>query len=232
MDYKLKRQLKRLSNKQIVDDIKKYLKSPHEFYSIKVPEIKILAKRLHEEYSLNDFYKIFNKLWKSGYHEEMYLAIHTLELYKENFDMDTWKFLKLKLKDLKSWDQIDSIAVNVLGPMLLEHPKLEKEVLKLSKNKNFWLRRLAIISTLPLIKKGRIKLTLDLAYIYLSDKEENIHKATGWILNEAGKEKPEIIKNFILKNIDMPLVMFNYATEDMKDLRKIQNLKKLEKDKF
>ena len=61
-------------------------------------EIRTLAKRLHEEHSLKEFYSIFNKLWKSGYHEEMSLALYTLQLYENGFDLKTWKFLKPKLK--------------------------------------------------------------------------------------------------------------------------------------
>jgi 3-methyladenine DNA glycosylase AlkD len=232
MDFKIKRRLKRLNNKQIAEDIKQYLKSPHEFYEVRIPEMKVLAKRLHEEYSLKDFYKVFNKLWKSGRHEEISLAIYAFQLYQDRFDMDTWKFLKPKLKDMKSWDQIDNVSIHIIGPMLIEYPQLEKEILKLSKVKNFWLKRLAIISTLPSLKKGRYKLTLALASHYLYEKEEHIQKATGWILNEIGKEKPELIKRFILKNMNMPDIMFEYATENMKELRRIRNLKKLEKDDF
>jgi len=232
MGHKLKRQLKRLGNKQFAENIKKYIKSPHEFYGINVPEIRTLAKRLHQEDNLNNFYKVFNKLWNSSYHEEMSLAIYTLQLYKDEFDLGTWKFLKPKLKDLKTWDQIDSIGTNVIGLILLNYPKLENEILKLSKSRNFWLRRLAIVSTLPLIKKGKIKLTMRLATDYLDDDEDYIKKATGWMLREVGKQKPEILKKFILKNINMNPTTFNYATEHMKDLRKIRKLKKLKKNKF
>ena len=230
--YKLKRQLKKLSNKQFSEDIKKYIKSPYEFYGLRVPELKTLAKRLHEEHNIRDFYKVFNKLWKSGYHEEMSLAIHTLQLYREEFTLMTWKFLKTKFSDMKSWDLIDSVGTNIVGYILLQYPKLEKEIIKLSKSKNMWMRRLAIVSTLPLIKKGNIKLTMKLAENYIYDKEDYIQRATGWMLREAGKQKPEQVKKFILKHIHMPSTTFSYATEkDLKDLRKVRRLKKLGEDK-
>lgn len=232
MDYKIKKQLKKLTNKQFAEDIKRYLKSPYEFYGIKVPEIRTLAKKLHEQHTLKEFYKIFNRLWKSNYHEEMSLAIYTLQLYKEEFDLKTWKFLKPKLKDMKSWDQIDSIGINVIGEIFLKYLMLKKEIIKLSNSKIFWFRRLAIVSTLPLIKKGKIQFSLDLVEKYLSDKEIYVQKATGWILREAGKQKPNIVKKFILKNITMPPIIFSYATEHMKDLRKLRKIKKLKNNKF
>src|SRR4030042_3792215 len=203
MTYTLKRQLKILSNQQFAEDIKRYIKSPYEFYGIRVPEIRILAKKLYEEHSLKEFYNIFNKLWKSGYHEEMSLALYTLQLYEKDFDLTTFQFLKPKLKDIKSWDQIDAISTFIIGKILLKYPGFEKEILRLSKSKDFWVRRIAIVSTLPRIKKGDIKLTIDLAEKYIKDKEPYIQKATGWMLREAGKQKPEVVKRFILKHINM-----------------------------
>jgi len=231
MTYKIRKQLKRLSNKQFAEDIKIYLKSSHEFYGIKVPELRVLAKRLHEEYELRDFYKVFNRLWRSSYHEEVSLAIYTLQLYRKEFDLGTWRFLKPKLKDLRSWDQVDSVSTSIIGEILLRYPQLSKEILKLAKSKNMWMRRIAIVSTLPLIKKGEIELTMKLVNMYVNDTGPYIQKATGWMLREVGNKKPEIAKRFILKHVHMPSITFSYATEHMTELRKMRKLKKLEGDK-
>src|SRR3989344_9001716 len=196
MEHSLKRELKKLGNKQFAEDIKKYIKSPYEFYGIRVPEIRILAKRLYEEHSLKEFYNIFNRLWKSGYHEEMSLALYTLQLYEKDFDINTFYFLKPKLNDIKSWDQIDAVSSSIIGKILLKDSRLEKELIKLSKSNNFWMRRIAIVSTLPKIKTGDIGLTMKLAEDYIKDTEPYIQKATGWMLREAGKQKPEVVKRF------------------------------------
>jgi len=227
----IKKQLKKLSDKQFASDIKRYIKSPYEFYGVRVPEIRIMAKRLHEEHNLKEFYEIFDRLWGSGYHEEMSLALYSLQLYEEEFDMKTWKFLKPRLKEIQTWDQIDAVSTFIIGKILLVYPKLEKELLKLSKNENFWQRRIAIVSTLPRIKTGDIELTMKLAEDYINDTEPYIQKATGWMLREAGKKEPEIVKKFILKHIHMPSIAFSYATEQMIDLRKVRRFKKLKKTK-
>ncbi len=230
MAFEVKKQLKKLSDKHFAENIKRYLKSPYEFYGIHVPEIRIMAKHLYEEHELKDFYRVFNRLWNSGYHEEMSLALYTLQLYEKEFDIKTWKFLKPKLDNIKSWDQIDAVSSSIIGKILLKDPKLEKEILKLPKSKNFWMRRIAIVSTLPRIKNGDIRLTMKLAEDYINDKEPYIQKATGWMLREAGKQNPEVVKRFILKNMNMPPITFSYATEKMKELRKLKKIKKLKDD--
>ena len=227
MVYKSRKQLQRLSNKQIFEDVKKYIKSSHTFYETRVPELKVLAKRLHEEYDLKKFYRVFNKLWNSGYHEEKSLAIHTLQLYKDNFDLETWKFLKQKLKDIKSWDKLDSVSINITGEILIKNRSLEKDIFAMTNSKNIWLKRMGIMSTIPLIKINDTEFPLKIIKNCLYSKEEPVQNAIGKILKEISEKKPAIVKSFILKNIHMPITTFNIATENMKELRRLRNIKPL-----
>jgi 3-methyladenine DNA glycosylase AlkD len=231
MTYKLKRQLKRLSNKQFVEDIKEYIRSPYEFYGKKVPEMKTLARRLHEEHNLKEFYKVFNKLWGSGNPSESSLAIYTLQLYHEEFSLDTWKFIKAKLKDVKSWDSSDIIGRKIVGPLVLKYPKLKKEIIKLSKGKNQWIKRICIQSTFESALTKDIEYSFSMLLDCLNDNDENIKVAIGTILRDLSREKNEDVKRFILKHIDMPLLTFNIATERMRYLRKVRKVKKLSSDK-
>lgn len=223
---KSKKQLKRLSDKQLFEDVKKYIKSSHSFYETKVPELKVLANRLHEEHSLEDFYKIFDKLWNSVHSRETSLGIYTLQLYKDDFDLKTWKFLKFKLKEIRSSDKIDGIGPSVVGEIIIKYPRLEKEILNFSRGKNIWLKRLSIVSMAPLIKKNDFRLAFKIIEINLHDKSEFMQKAVGLVLNEIGKQKPEVLRKFILKNTNMPPVTFFHATENLKELRRLRELKK------
>tara|TARA_Y100000310_G_C20522984_1_gene734622 strand:- start:81 stop:803 length:723 start_codon:yes stop_codon:yes gene_type:complete len=227
MAHVLKKQLKTLKGKEFVEDITKYIKSPHEFYGSKVPELRTMAKHLHEENSLTEFYKIFDNLWKSGYNDKISLAINTLKLYEDEFDLRTWKFIKIKLKDIKSWDQIDAIAKGIVGVILVKDPRLEKEIVSMAKGSDLWMKRMAIVSTIPLIEKKNYSLAMKFTDLYLNYKDENIQKAVGIILRELGKQKPEQTKRFILKNRDMPKPAFYIATENMLELRKLQGLEGL-----
>jgi 3-methyladenine DNA glycosylase AlkD len=228
MTYKLKRQLKRLSNKEFASDIKKYIKSSHEFYEIRMPELKMMAKRLHEEYELNDFYKVFNRLWNSLFQEERTLAIYTLQLYKENFDLETWKFLKGKLAGIKSWDMIDNISENIIGYILLKNKIIRDEIITYGLGDNIWHKRMALISTIPLIKNNDTKIAIFLSKKNINESNEQIQKAIGIVLKEIGEKDPEKLKSFILKNIHMPEKTFDIATINMKELRNIRNIKSLE----
>lgn len=229
MVYRTAKQLKRLGDKQLFEDIKKYIKSSHSFYETRVPELKVLAKKLHEEYNMKEFYGVFNKFWISRSARQMSLAIYALQMYKEDFDLITWKFIKQKLKEIKSWDKIDSIALNIIGEILLKNPEIGREIIKFARGKNIWLKRAAIISTIPLVKERDFRLALEIVNEHLYDKVEYIQKALGLVLKEIGGQKPEILKRFIKDNINMPVTTFFTATENHKELRNLRELNKEDK---
>ena len=47
---------------------------------------------------------------------------------------------------------------------------------------------------------NEFNLTLKIAKIYLSDSEDLIHKATGWMLREIGKRNEKVLLSFMNKN--------------------------------
>ncbi|MEM0465943.1 MAG: DNA alkylation repair protein [Candidatus Pacearchaeota archaeon] len=221
----LKKRLKKLNDKELKEDIKKFIKSSHEFYSSRVPELKILANKLHEEHKLKDFYKIFDKFWASEEPREISLAIYTLQLYKDEFDINTWRFIKSKIKNLKSFDKIDALSKNIISEILIKLPQVQDEIISYSKSSNIWLKRCAIMSTISLVKKGDNKLALKIIENNKNTKNETLQKANGYVLREIGKNNPELLKKFISKNIDMPLITFSIATENFKDLRRLREKK-------
>ena len=61
-----------------------------------------------------------------------------------------------------------------------------------------------------------------LAEKLIYDENTYVQKGAGWMLREAGKKNRTMIRDFILMHIDMKPVVFSYATEKMKELRKIR----------
>ena len=231
MTLETKRPLKKLNNKNFAEHIKLYLKSSYQFYGTLVPEINVLAKKLHEEHNLKQFYKIFNKLWESGSYEETSLALYTLELYEKDFDFSTWKFIKPKLKNIKSRDQIEAIATKVIGKIIQKYPRLEKEIIKLNKRKDLVMKQLTLMSSIPKIKDNDLRLGMTLIKNNLYDEDTKVQEIVGELLNEASKVNKERVKKFILKNKNMPEKTFLKATENMKDLRQIRRKKMKAKKK-
>ena len=73
---------------------------------------------------------------------------------------------------------------------------------------------MAIVGTLSFIKSGETRLTFQYAQNLLDDREDLMHKATGWMLREAGKKDPQGLRRFIKEfGKRMPRTMLRYAIE-------------------
>lgn len=225
----IRKQLQEKANSSYAENSKRYLKSPYSFYGIRVPKLREIAKQ-YKNLELYDVYSLFDELWRSKNHEEMSLGIFILQSYRKKYDLETWNFLIQRVEKAQTWDHIDYIASSILGYILLNDISLNSEIKKMSESKNPWLRRAAIVSTFPLIKKGKIDLTFLLAEKLIYDENIYVQKGAGWMLREAGKKERLATKDFILQHLDMKTSAFSYATEKMKELRKIKKEKEGNKE--
>ncbi len=217
--------LKKVSHPEKVEFIKKYMKSPYEFYGIRTPDSRSIAKD-YRNLGMHELYNLFDELWNSGNHEEMSIAIHILQQYKKQFSVETWKFLKERLNRAVTWDHIDYLATDIFAEILKNNLYLTSEIKELADSRNPWERRLAVESTFKIIKQNKIELTLRLAEKLVYDSNEYVQKGVGWMLREAGKKDRLSVREFIMNHLDMKPIAFSYATEKMTELRKIRKEKK------
>ncbi|KAJ3163355.1 hypothetical protein HDU88_006304 [Geranomyces variabilis] len=124
---------------------------------------------------------------------------------------------------LNNWDLVDSTADKILGVYLYDHAEIKTgaeeigsyDVLtRLARAPSLWERRIAIIATFHFIRMGATAETLRVAALLLSDTEDLIHKAVGWMLREAHKRDAQAVDDFLVMHArDMPRTMLRYTLE-------------------
>lgn len=115
-------------------------------------------------------------------------------------------------RNANNWDLVDASAPYIVG----EHLKARtRRVLDcLAASDNVWERRIAIVSTLTLIRGGDLNDTFRIAERLLSDEHDLIHKAVGWMLRETGKVSPNNLRKFLKRNYKrLPRTALRYAIE-------------------
>ena len=173
-----------------------------------VPDTRKVANN-HNDVS----WEVLEALLESEWHECRLCALVILvNRFKKQPD-ETLSFYLDHTKGVNNWDLVDLSAPYILGAYLVD--KSDREILYiLSASKNMWEQRIAIVSTLMLIRNGQFADTMKLAEGYLNIKHELMQKATGWMLREVGKRDVGLLTEFLERyKAVMPRTMLRYAIE-------------------
>lgn len=155
-------------------------------------------------------------LMKSPVHEERSLAHAVLRRRFHRGDAreqgGIFKFYLKNRTGIRSWDGVDDSAPYLVGAYLLDRDK--SLLVELTRSGRVWDRRIAIVATWWFIRHGHTATTFRIARLLLRDSEDLIHKATGWMLREAGKRDRPALKRFLAAHCSsMPRTMLRYAIE-------------------
>lgn len=181
------------------------------FLGIRVPVIRRLAKQ-NRALPLSSV-KI---LLRSRYHEQRALALCIMVLQAERADDTVRKALYDvylgNTRHINNWDLVDVSAPQIVGRYLRDRSRAPLD--RLAASTSLWERRIAILATFDFIRRGEFADTLRIAEKLLADREDLIHKATGWLLREVGK-RDRAAEEVFLKNHcrTMPRTMLRYAIE-------------------
>jgi 3-methyladenine DNA glycosylase AlkD len=116
---------------------------------------------------------------------------------------------------LDNWAFVDGFCGEILSPLLKRHPEIEEALRSWSRSESLWLRRAALVTLVPFARRGDLLDTAyDLAREHFVDSEDLIHKATGWLLREAGKTDMPRLKRFLVRHGPaIPRTALRYAIE-------------------
>ena len=175
---------------------------------VTVPETRKVAKA-HKEAS----YELIEALLESEWHECRLCALLILiEKYKKDPEAAV-KFYLTHMKGINNWDLVDLSAPYILGDYLVKHQD-HSVLYTLAQSPVMWEQRIAVVSTLMLIRHGQFADTIELAEIFLGTKHDLMQKAVGWMLREVGKRDKSLLVSFLnTYKGKMPRTTLRYAIE-------------------
>ena len=178
------------------------------FLGVIVPNTRKVAKN-HKDSP----YIVVEMLLESEWHECRLCALLMLiEKYRKEPD-EAVHFYLTHTKGINNWDLVDLSAPYILGDFLKD--KTDRNVLyDLAGSSVMWERRIAVVSTLMLIRHGQFDDTIRLAESLIDSKHDLMQKSIGWMLREVGKRDKGLLVQFIEKHKhEMPRTMLRYAIE-------------------
>lgn len=186
-----------------------------KFIGVEVPKQRKIAKT-YKDLPLEELAKLLG----DDFHEARLTALLILtERYQKSKKSDEKArladFYLSQLHRVNNWDLVDSTAYKILGAEMVRTG--DTSVLaELVSSKELWRERVAVMSTLALIKRKDFEPTLKLCKQFLTHQHDLIHKATGWMLREIGKINKDTLELFLARHgKKMPRTMLRYAIEKL-----------------
>jgi len=181
------------------------------FIGVNAPTLRMIAKKF-SDLALCEIQMLIN----SPINEERFLALIILvSQYQKADDQikdELYQFYLSNLKQVNNWNLVDLSAHLIIGAHLFKRDRAL--LFKLAQSDIMWERRIAIVSTLYFIRQNDLQCTFKLAEILLNDSHDLIHKATGWMLREAGKKDQSMLVAFLDHFASvMPRTCLRYAIE-------------------
>jgi len=193
------------------------------FIGVRVPNLRKLVKE-YQDITIKEVMQLL----KSSIHEERLFALLILvSKYSKGNETLKKRIYELYLQNTKfinSWDLVDGSAQHIVGAFLMD--KSKEPIYRLAKSNSLWERRIAILSTLHFIKHDNYSETLKISKILLTDEQDLIHKAVGWMLREIGKRHISTEEMFLKKYYKrMPRTMLRYAIEKFPESKRKKYLR-------
>ena len=192
---------------------------------VKMGQLFELAKK-YSEMPVSEI----EKLLESDIHEVRAGAVSIMDKAsrdKKTTEQRRKEFFDLYMKRhdrINNWDLVDLGCLHMTGSYLYDKPR--KMLYKLAKSKNIWERRTAILSTCYFIRQNELDDTYKISGMLLKDKEDLIHKATGWMLRFAGDKDPKRLLKFLDTHAEtIPRVLLRNCIEKMSQKQREHYLK-------
>ena len=183
-----------------------------KFIGLRVPVLRETVKQYRDKLSLEEIVEILHSEW----HEIRLFALFAMvDFYKHTSEKNKKRTVTAYLKNkqyINNWDLVDSSAYQIVGAW--HHNKDRTTVDKLVTARRLWSRRIAMMSTFYHIRQNDLNDTYRYAETLLGDKEDLMHKVSGWMLREAGKRDTGRLEAFLYQHAPvMPRTMLRYSIE-------------------
>lgn len=194
-------------NPERAERIKGYLKtSSLDFYGIKLPIIRKLAKEHSEAVALEDSASFLDDLWKVRVFDVRRAAAEgLLHFIRRGMPpsqalglIDAW------INDIDTWALTDPLGW-CIGKLLIKSPRIRDILREWGTSERVWPRRMAVVPYLELSMHRQYRseyasLILEAMKPHLGDPEFFVGKAVGWVLRQLSYHEPDLVRRFIAEN--------------------------------
>ena len=197
-----------LADAERAGQAKRYLKSDLEFLGVSVPDIRAAVTgtaRSGPDPGRAGALAWARTLWREPVHERRTAAIEVLRHYVRSLEPADLALVEAWVREAHGWAYVDPLAGDIAGPIALRHPVAWPLIDTWAADADFWIRRSALLTLLPGIRKGQPDRERFERYAtpMLAEKEFFVSKAIGWVLRETAKKDPAYVSAWTREHLDL-----------------------------
>lgn len=204
------------------------------FYGIRTPRLRQIERDIYQtvrkEWKYADALEFCELLMPDRYIESKSLGLMLLARYHRQFEEELLERIQCWLEaDLcDNWAVTDQLSGQIISRLLDKFDALASRVESWNGSPNLWVRRASAVSFVKPAGKGvHLDRTYRIVTILLPDKHDLIHKASGWLLREAGKADAVRLERYLIEyGPVIPRTTVRYAIERFPDAKRRKILEK------
>jgi 3-methyladenine DNA glycosylase AlkD len=181
-----------------------YHKAARDYLGIPVPVLTERAKAWRAALDIPGRVALADALWRSDIHEARIAAAKLLTQARIREDGPVWRLIASWVPDFDGWAIADH-ACDAGARRLVADPSRIDEVEGWTRSPDMWVRRAALVITLPWTRQNHPKAqdlairdrVLGWAAGYADDRDWFIQKAVAWWLRDLSKHDPDRTRAFL-----------------------------------
>ena len=200
-------ELKAIGNADKAAEMAKYHKVDRPYLGISNPDVYELCKAWRADNDVAGRVEIARTLWDSNIHEARIAAIKLLTQARIKPDDAVWAEITRWVSEFDAWAIADHVCSAGSRRLVVDPSRLDT-VETWTQDENMWVRRAALIMTLPWTKQNHPneadrairERILGWAAEYTEDHDWFIQKSIGWWLRSLSGHDPDRVRAFIAEH--------------------------------
>lgn len=227
--------LRELADPEVARTTQKFFPEKIVCFGIRAADLRAFSREIHDRvkpfWSIDQALDLAEGLLTAPELEARSCGLLLLSRFRSELNRARLGRIRSWLKKgyLDNWALIDTLSLEVLGPLFRKNPGQLKILEKWAGDRSVYVRRAALVT---LVKLPRERKNLGLVFkmvrtaVPAEKADDLVAKAAGWLLREAGKTDGHLLEKFLLKyGKQLPRITVRYALEKFRPGRKAYFMK-------
>jgi 3-methyladenine DNA glycosylase AlkD len=177
-----------------------YMRGQFAYHGIMMPALKVIWRGVLtglERPAEADLREAALACWSRDEREYQYFACFWLSRHASRCSAELLPTVRTLITTKSWWDTVDTLAADIVGPLVRHHPELASTMDEWVVDENLWVIRTAILHQLTFKQDTDADRLFDYCLRQAGHKDFFIRKAIGWALRQYARTDPDAVRAFL-----------------------------------